>query len=227
MLLMLAALAQSVPGPPPVGVAPPPPPPPPNLKLVRTPNGKRYYPARERKAKREGTTDIGLVLRNDGRIARCRVTASSGSPPLDAAACRLGKDLRFEVEPYAGRYPDSEFGCCLDFEVKWGGGTAVLRRIYYAHPPLLRNANRLIGSADYPAAAMRAGEAGTVAFDLSFDSDGKPNGCTVVESSGSARLDSETCRLATARAQAIPARNRYGDSVPGTLRQRVIWRLGG
>ena len=58
---------------------------------------------------------------------------------------------------------------------------------------------------DYPAAAVRAGEQGDVGYRLDVGPNGRVTRCTVTASSGSAILDSETCRMLTARARFTPA----------------------
>jgi hypothetical protein len=49
--------------------------------------------------------------------------------------------------------------------------------------------------------------------------------CTVTESSGSASLDSTTCRLLQERALFTPARDSRGEPVSDTVVSRVSWRL--
>jgi TonB family protein len=83
----------------------------------------------------------------------------------------------------------------------------------------------IIGNADYPAAALRAGEEGMVAFTLTVDPSGRATGCAITESSGSALLDSTTCSLLVRRARFRPATDEGGRPVTGTFRSKVIWRL--
>jgi protein TonB len=45
------------------------------------------YPARALREEREGTTRFRVIVGADGRVKGCEVTASSGSPDLDAATC--------------------------------------------------------------------------------------------------------------------------------------------
>jgi TonB family protein len=227
MFALFLAAALQAPPPPVVGVAPPPAPPSPSLKIVKQPDPRRFYPARERKAGREGTSEVGLILRNDGRVAGCQVIVASGSAPLDSAACRLGRSLRFEPSAFAGRKPSDKYGCCMRVEVRWAGGTATVRRLMPPRAATLRNAREIVTRADYPAAALRAEAQGTVAVDLAVAADGTITGCTVTQSSGSAILDSATCSLAATRGQAEAARDRYGEPAPGTARFRIAWRLEG
>jgi len=70
----------------------------------------------------------------------------------------------------------------------------------------------------YPAAALRLDQEGAVRLELAVGTNGRPRGCTIVESSGHAELDAGTCRLAmTMRFSAPPeeARTRF----------RIVWLL--
>jgi TonB family protein len=78
---------------------------------------------------------------------------------------------------------------------------------------------------DYPAAAIRAGESGTVAIRLDVDAQGRVTGCTVTASSGSATLDSTTCRIMQTRGHFRPARDGGGKEVASTWSTRITWRL--
>jgi TonB family protein len=78
---------------------------------------------------------------------------------------------------------------------------------------------------DYPAAALRAGEQGTIAFRLDVDVDGRVTGCTVTASSGSAILDAATCRGMSLHGAFEPARDDDGHPTKGFYSGRVAWRL--
>ncbi len=47
------------------------------------------YPARALREQRAGTTGFHLTIGSDGRVTGCEITASSGSPDLDDAACKF------------------------------------------------------------------------------------------------------------------------------------------
>ena len=83
----------------------------------------------------------------------------------------------------------------------------------------------LFSDEDYPAAAVRNREQGPVAFSLAVGADGRPTACSVTESSGSAILDSTTCRLLMMRARFEPARDARGRPTSDTVVGRIIWRL--
>lgn len=87
------------------------------------------------------------------------------------------------------------------------------------------NLPALFSDEDYPASAVRAGEQGTVRYRLEIGADGRVTGCTVTASSGSAALDSTTCRLLRSRARFAPARDGDGSPVPDTAEGAITWRL--
>ena len=78
---------------------------------------------------------------------------------------------------------------------------------------------------DYPSAARRAEQQGTVRVSYTVGPDGRVTGCRVVQSSGSSSLDSTTCRIFERRFRYSPARNSAGAAVPQTLSQSVRWQL--
>jgi TonB family protein len=78
---------------------------------------------------------------------------------------------------------------------------------------------------DYPAEAIRNEEQGTVVFALQISLTGAVTACSVARSSGSALLDSATCRLMTERIRFTPARTSKGRAVADTFKERVRWSL--
>ena len=78
---------------------------------------------------------------------------------------------------------------------------------------------------DYPAAARRREEQGTLRVQFTIGIDGRVSSCTVLASSGSLSLDSTTCRIIQRRFRYAPARDRAGNAVPETKAQAVTWRL--
>ena len=86
----------------------------------------------------------------------------------------------------------------------------------------------LFSADDYPAAAQRNGEAGTVQAKLFIGPDGKVQSCTVIRSSNSAVLDDATCSILRRRARFTPARDVNGMAVSDTVTTPpVVWRLEG
>jgi len=89
---------------------------------------------------------------------------------------------------------------------------------------LVSPAQRVAGALsdrDYPRDAGRAG--GTVGIAFTVRADGRVEGCRVLGSSGSARLDGLTCSLVTERFRYRPARDASGQAVDSTLRTAFTW----
>ena len=85
----------------------------------------------------------------------------------------------------------------------------------------------LFSERDYPRSARKAREDGTVAFRLDVSGSGRVKQCSVTASSGSAALNSATCRLLRARARFEPARDERGRTRPDTIIGKISWRLAG
>jgi len=85
----------------------------------------------------------------------------------------------------------------------------------------------LFSRRDYPRIALKAREDGTVSYRLEVSRSGRVASCIVTASSGSAILDSTTCRLLRARARFVPARDERGRTRPDSLIGKISWRLAG
>jgi protein TonB len=83
----------------------------------------------------------------------------------------------------------------------------------------------LFSGLDYPAAAVAAREQGIVGFSLDVGPDGRVAACAITSSSGSAELDSATCRLIQSRARFTPALDADGLSVADKIAGRISWKL--
>jgi TonB family protein len=78
---------------------------------------------------------------------------------------------------------------------------------------------------DYPVRAEREEEQGAVHFRLVIAPDGRIAGCIVTRSSGSATLDTATCRALRVRVRYPPSR-RLGGGRTATSDQGIVrWRL--
>ena len=87
------------------------------------------------------------------------------------------------------------------------------------------NLPSLFSTDDYPAAARRADEQGTVAIDAAVDPIGRVIGCNVTTSSGSPSLDATTCSIIQRRARFTPAQDGAGRAVADRVQARIRWVL--
>lgn len=83
----------------------------------------------------------------------------------------------------------------------------------------------LFSEEDYPKEAMKRAEEGTVRVHLTVSREGRVSDCRIVASSGSAALDSATCRIIRERARFTPARDGRGRPVTDVYSQSVRWQL--
>lgn len=77
---------------------------------------------------------------------------------------------------------------------------------------------------DYPPASQRANEEGVVTVNLSINTAGRVDSCTVAQTSGFTRLDEKTCQIALRRFKGKPALQN-GAAVASQKVQRVRWQI--
>lgn len=94
-------------------------------------------------------------------------------------------------------------------------------------PAEILNLRELVTADDYPAAAQMADEQGSVGVLVKVDEKGQVADCTVEQSSGSAALDSQTCRLFWLRAKFTPARDKANKPITSVYSRKITWRLEG
>jgi len=80
-------------------------------------------------------------------------------------------------------------------------------------------------STDYPAEALKLKQQGRVRFEVVTSVEGRVKSCRIVESSGFASLDAQTCRVIQERMRFTPARDRKGQPAEDLLRGTLTWRL--
>jgi TonB family protein len=76
---------------------------------------------------------------------------------------------------------------------------------------------------DYPIKAFTQEWKGAATFELLVDPQGRPADCKIVQSTGHAQLDKQTCFIAMHRARFTPARGPDGTPVYGSYRSMVKW----
>lgn len=100
---------------------------------------------------------------------------------------------------------------------------ALFERATPPHP--LQPLPMLLSTMDYPAAAIRLNQQGTVRAALTVSTQGRVTGCAIESSSGSPALDFTTCRVLTARARFVPAKDALGAPVESATRTTIRWVL--
>ena len=78
---------------------------------------------------------------------------------------------------------------------------------------------------DYPAIAFDQSKSGTVAFALLIDETGKVADCTIIETSGAAALDTQSCGILERRAKFTPAIGADGKAAKDAVIGRIRWKI--
>lgn len=147
-------------------------------------------------------------------IAAISLTVGSLHPAIAPTPVRLAEPMEGEVRVVGTG--DVDPTCPSDYE-KPGE--------YPSEPSPNCSPGRWILPADYPKAAIDAGEEGATDFTLLIDSEGRPRGCTIDKSSGSSRLDARVCPLLMRRARFIPAFSKEGKPIEGQWSNTIRWEI--
>lgn len=185
----------------PIVHAPPAPPPPP------APQPFSRDPCREILVAQE-------MRKKDDREARQFIAARNTNRPADFQA-------------FLARFPD---GVCAPRATDMLRMRETLRRRYKpiaGFGPLAphRLSSGIFTNDDYPAQALRREESGRVSAEWEVAADGLVENCRITVSSGSASLDSTTCRLITMRMRYDPARDSSGAAIRSADRLSITWVL--
>ena len=132
-------------------------------------------------------------------------------------------------------------GAKKSWDLPLEGGAAVVNAVTSCEADLVRSwkvdpaelANKVppadmagwITADDYPPAAIRAREQGTVTILWRIEASGKVEDCRIIASSGSATLDAASCNLIRSRAHYKPAVDANGKAAPAWARVSFAWVL--
>ena len=133
----------------------------------------------------------------------------------------MNEAFAIDAAPMALRGLDA---CVKDLLQSWGMDEQTLASITTPPAPL-KAVREVFSDTDYPDAAIRNEEEGTVGIRFLVGTDGVVRDCKIVETSGSALLDLLTCRIWTTRARFKPATDKVDKPLPSLSFTRVTWRL--
>ena len=145
---------------------------------------------------------------------------------------RLASQLRIKAGTYDAMLAPAEFDaamkslelCEKDHLVRDGMSPATIDAIdTYAESD--GDFLSLFGPDDYPIAAITNFEQGSVGVRYWVTKQGKARDCKVLESSGSARLDTRTCTIISRRGKFLPSRSKTGEPIESIMYSQVDWVL--
>ena len=151
-------------------------------------------------------------------------------PIADVAEARSAATLRIAVQELDKTFAISDVGdllkimdtCVADLRKYWNlDGNSGDRLAEHARGSL----QRLFTADDYPDIAVRNYEKGKVKVAVLIDEKGKVADCSVIETSGVAALDAQTCATITARAQFRRAVGKDGKPARDGFMQTIVWQL--
>ena len=112
--------------------------------------------------------------------------------------------------------------CARNLGVRWGYPLDEQLRIV-TPPKRDKGLRSLFSPDDYPIAAMKAGRMGKADVRLRVGENGSISECSILRSSGSADLDTVTCKVLNERAKFEPARDVDGKAVRGIVVTSIQW----
>ena len=92
-------------------------------------------------------------------------------------------------------------------------------------PQPIGNPGDWANTSNYPGISIRRREEGISRFTVTVGTNGRVSDCRITSPSGYDRLDQAACRAISRNARFTPAKNEYGEVVPGTYSNAVNWRL--
>ncbi|HEV2124727.1 MAG TPA: energy transducer TonB [Chloroflexota bacterium] len=114
--------------------------------------------------------------------------------------------------------------CVADLRQVWNASAAES-----SEPKLKQRAKgelqRLIRPEHYPELAMSKDQEGSLRFALLIDETGRVADCTIIETSGVASLDVQSCAVLRGKARFTPAIGMDGKPAKDTYVQSVTWRI--
>jgi len=151
--------------------------------------------------------------------AKAETLSKSNRITWDASGAQVSLRLG-EMAPVMKALAD----CRADLARYWNIGPEHAAAVQSAPKPK-QPVMSYFSSSDFPSKAVREDQEGTTRFIVLIDEKGAIRDCMVVETSGIAVLDAQTCMVIKARGKFDPAIGIDGKPVRASLSQRVRWEL--
>jgi TonB family protein len=163
---------------------------------------------------RQATT-LHIRVREDVRRIDTRINLGS-----------QGIDVRFALTQM-GPLLKTLDSCVADLKKVWNVKEGETGPAGSSESAPSRSLAEVFSNEDYPAVALAKGQSGDVAFALLIDEQGKVADCTVVETSGAASLDAQSCGIIRSRGRFLPAKGPDGKPIKSAFLGRIRWRIAG
>ena len=170
-----------------------------------------------------------LVYRNKDsnfRVSRINLPISVFQGFRDAPDLKIDstdRDFTFVLSDFSALMTAID-ACVADLREHWNVSESDA-----LNPRLSRSAigdlQKVFKSEDYPWMAVRGEMQGTTGVVLLIDESGKVADCSVVETSGAASVDAQSCAIITERARFEPALDAAGNPARSSYSQRIKWML--
>lgn len=153
-------------------------------------------------------------------------------PVEQFSPARTARTLRVRIKSFDETFALAQLGALLDV---MDTCVADLRKIWNidgsengesaVREDARGNLRRLFSADDYPWQAVISGDAGIVKIALLVDEEGKVADCSVMQTSGVAALDAQSCAVVKGRARFTPAVGKDGKPAKDAFIQRITWRV--
>lgn len=164
---------------------------------------------------------------------RGELVITTNLPLGQFATVRQGQSLNFAAPPSLNetfqlssveplmKVMDS---CVADLRRVWNDGSTNPGRLQRGAVGTLQG---MFKAEDYPEIAVFQTKGGSVTFVVLVNEQGRVADCTVVQTSGVAALDAQSCAIVVERARFQPATGADGKPAKSIFRQRVTWQITG
>ena len=139
----------------------------------------------------------------------------AASPSL---AFQIGEMRRHYAMPAMAAMTKVMKSCVDDLQQVWSSEGGVAARA-------VASLASYFGSDDYPEDAIRKDLGGTTGLALLIDEEGRVADCMVVQTSGQAALDTQSCAVIKRRARFTPARGFDGQPTKDRVTSRINWLI--
>ena len=173
---------------------------------------------RSQLASMRGTSTIRIHARQDDD-RRSNIQLGSRIPRAAATAT----DFSFKVTQVPALLQTLD-KCATDLRKVWNVEEGDNPTLVRSEPA--GDLRKVFSSEDYPAIALSKDQSGAIRVAVLVDEKGKVADCTVVETSGVASLDAQSCALITQHAKIKPAIGLDGKPAKGALLQKITWMVG-